>query len=149
MTRTHAFAAHIAAHAVRAKMEKAAAEAAAEAAAKRGVPAPAAPSPREERQRPSLLLRHASSLRRSLQAATHRSAEYLFDYNKVEMAFLFCSSAVLVAGIMFKSGNFKEDTEAHTRLAWFVNGLIVANTALLLFVLGSEMVRAPHRLPSA
>ena len=88
------------------------------------------------------LERSASSLRRLMVEATEKSKRYLFDYNKIEMAFLFCSSAVLLSGIMFKSGFYVEGTSEHAGLTGFVLVVVGSCTALFLFVFCSETVRA-------
>jgi hypothetical protein len=78
-------------------------------------------------------------------ALTHRLIfSYLFDYNKIEMTFLFCSSFVLLSGIMFKSGFYEEGTDEYAALKTLVISIIGACSALFVFVFASETVR--HQL---
>jgi len=103
------------------------------------------------KKRPSLkragssLRRLAGSIVQQAMDAREKSKRYLFDYNKVEMVFLFCSSAVLLAGIMFKSGFYEEGTIEHAVLKWVVLAIIFGCTVLFCFVFMSEMVRASPR----
>lgn len=47
------------------------------------------------------------------------NTEYLFDYNTVELALLFCAVLVSLAGVMFESDRFQiKDNEGNRRYAW-------------------------------
>jgi len=102
-------------------------------------PPPPGPGPgRPKEKRPSLQ-RAASSLRKLMVGAREKSTRYLYDYNKIEMTFLFCSSVVLISGVMFRSGCYEAGTREHAGLTWFVLAIISASTVLFVSVFLSEL----------
>jgi len=85
------------------------------------------------------VLKRESSIRRLSNAvvtAGARSAEFIFDYNTVEMTLLFSSILVLLTGIMFKSGRYASDDDdfEYAMLTTMTIGIIAASTLLFAAV---------------